>query len=357
LKRRRVFRPLPIILALVWSTPAEAENQRVLLVHAGAGDPITTHLVDELVAAGFSVEIVPSGDYDLATLAKEHSARAVVRVEASHRSIELWTDAISGVSRIDENPEEKGDLETLSLRAVEELRGKLLSAPPPPKDPIPTDPLPSPNSTKPQFNPDDHSSRTAPVRANEPRRPTWNADAQKATGSFYLRLIPVAMVHPGSGGLEAGGGAMIGARWMFLRRFGADLTGLAPIVPATMTSDVGNVNIAASAVLLGGWADVAHISQTFSFGIGAGAGGGVFHHYGQPTVDGIAARDGNVAYALPYARTGFAWAFLSNLSLRLDFLAAIATPRPVLRLPGRTSDVYFGQPLLTIGLGLDLKLK
>jgi hypothetical protein len=93
------------------------------------------------------------------------------------------------------------------------------------------------------------------------------------------------------------------------------------------------------------------------FGLGAGVGGGIFHHYGQPQTAGIEARDGNVAYGLPYARSALAWAITPNLALRADILAAIATPRPVLRLPGRPADVYFGQPLLTIGLGLDLKLK
>jgi len=86
-------------------------------------------------------------------------------------------------------------------------------------------------------------------------------------------------------------------------------------------------------------------------------GGGVFPHYGQPQMSGIEARDGNVAYGLPYARTAVIWAISPSLALRADVLGAIATPRPVLRLPGRTADVYFGQPLLTIGLGLDLKLK
>lgn len=342
----------------MWVKTARAENQRVLLVHAGASDPITTQLVDELVAAGFSVEIIPAGNYDLATLAAERHARAVFRIEASRRSIELWTDAKSGVIHIDEKPQEKGDLATLSLRAVEELRGKLLSTPPQTKDTIPKDPLPAPNIDPTRQIPTDNgSSRTAPIRPDEPQRPNWNVASNKAGGALYLHVSPVAMVHPGSGGMGAGMGITAGIKWMFLRRFGADFVGLAPIMPAKITSDVGNVNIAASALLVGGWADVAHFSPTLTWGLGAGAGGGVFHHYGQPTADGIAARDGNVAYALPYVKSALAWSFASNVALRVDFLAAVATPRPVLRLPGRTSDTYFGQPLLTIGLGLDLKLK
>jgi hypothetical protein len=72
---------------------------------------------------------------------------------------------------------------------------------------------------------------------------------------------------------------------------------------------------------------------------------------------GIEARDGTVAYALPYVRSAITWALTPNIALRADVLGAIATPRPVLRLPGRTTDVYFGQPMLTFGLGIDLKLR
>lgn len=357
MKNRFLFQTLVAFAALALTTSARSENQRVLLVHAGASDPMTTHLVDELIAAGFSVEVIPAGDYDVAALAKERHARAVVRVEPSHRGIALWTDTKATTVRIEEKPEEKGDLATLSLRAVEELRGELLAAPPPPKDPIPTEPPPPPELGNPARVPIDTEPRTGPVRPVEPRHPRLPVETGKPLGHFWLHMAPSAIVHPGSGGMSAGATGMLGGRWMFLQSFGAELFGTFPIAPSTVTSPAGNVNIAASAILLGGWVDVVRPAKTIVWGLGAGAGGGVFHHYGQPQTAGIQARDGNVAYALPYVRTALIWSILPSMALRADLLAAIATPRPVLRLPDRNADVYFGQPLLTIGLGLDLKLK
>lgn len=339
-------------------TIASAESARVLLVHAGSSDPITAHLVDELVALGFTVEIVPLGDYDLATLAKRRNARAVMRVEPSRRGIEVWTNNKGESIRIDENPAEKGDLATLSLRAVEELRGQLLATATHSGE-TRRDGPPTPQADEKQWSlPDiDAKPRTDPIRPSEPQKPRNRTDAIKSWGQFWLHIAPAAIVHPGSGGMSTGATVLLGARFMPLSRFGADLVAFVPIIPSTVGSPVGNVNIAASGVLLGGWVDVFRPVPTLVFGLGAGVGGGGFHHYGQPQASGIEARDGNVAYGLPYARSAITWAITSNMSLRADVLAAIATPRPVLRLPGRTSDVYFGQPLLTIGLGLDLKLK
>lgn len=346
-------------MAFALATNARAESPRVVLVHSGAGDPVTAHLVDELVALGFTVEIVPPGHYELAALARERHARAVVQVEPSRRGIALWTDNKHGVLKIEENPEEKGDLATLSLRAVEELRGQLLTGPV--DSPVPTpDKPPTPPATeqRPAILPPDGSSPIAgPIRPSEPLRPRGLVEPSKPSGQLWLHVAPAAMVHPGSGGIGAGATALLGGRWMFLRRFGADLAVIVPVVPSTITSPVGNVNISASAVMLGAWIDVLRPVPTLVWGLGAGAGGGVFHHYGQPQASGVEARDGNVAYGLPYARTALTWSISPSLALRADVLAAMATPRPVLRLPGRTSDAYFGQPLLMIGLGLDLKLK
>jgi hypothetical protein len=364
LKTRIVLRAIVVIAALVMPTIARAESARVLLVHAGSSDPITAHLVDELVALGFTVEIVPLGDYDLATLAKRRNARAVMRVEPSRRGIEVWTTSKGGSIRIEEKPAEKGDVATLSLRAVEELRGQLLAAtmhsgetrrdePPTPDNPH-TPQADEKGWSLPNI---DAKPRTDPVRPSEPRRIREEAEAKKSGGQFWLHIAPAAIVHPGSGGMSTGATVLLGARFMPLPRFGADLVAFVPIIPSTITSPGGNVNIAASGVLLGGWIDVFRPLPALGIGIGAGVGGGIFHHYGQPRTSGIEARDGNVAYGLPYARSAMTWAITTNMALRADVLAAIATPRPVIRLPGATADVYFGQPLLTIGLGLDLKLK
>lgn len=336
--------------------PAAAENPRVLLVHAGSGDSLTPHLVDELVAAGFTIEIVPAGEFEPKTLATARGARAIIHVEPATHTIDLWTDTKNASTHILEKPEERGDLATLSLRAVEVLRGQLLANPAPIKEYGPDEPRPVP-SNGPILLPPEKKPLVAPVRPKEPKRIPHLRDAGNESGRIWLHIAPSALIHPASGGIRSGGSVLFGLRWMFLPRFGLDIIGSAPILPSTVASPVGNVNVAASALLAGGFADVYRPTPRLNFGLGAGIGAGLFHHYGQPQTSGIEARDGNVAYALPYVKTSVGWAITRQLSVRADLLTAVATPRPMLRLPGRTSDVPFGQPLLMIGLGLDLKLQ
>lgn len=357
MKARFFLQTVWAILTIALATrQAAADNPRVLLVHAGAGDPLTPHLVDELVAAGFSIEIVPAREFDPGTLAKSRGARAIVRVEPSTHEIDLWTDSKNTLTHIREKPEEKGDLATLALRAVEALRGQLLVNPAPINEYGPDEP-PQVPPIAPISLPPPRKPLVEPVRPSEPKRIPEPRNRVNESGRVWLHVAPSALVYPGSGGIRSGGSALFGLRWMFFPRFGLDVIGSAPIVPSVVASPVGNVNVAASALLLGGIADIYRPTPRLNFGLGAGIGPGLFHHYGQPQMDGIEARDGNVAYALPYAKAAVSWAIASQLSLRADLLSAIATPRPVLRLPGRSTDVYFGQPLLMIGLGLDLKLQ
>jgi len=357
LKARFFFQTASAVLTIALATRlAAADNPRVLLVHAGAGDPLTPHIVDELVAAGFTIEIIPAGDFDAKTLAKSRQARAIVRVEPVTHGIDLWTDTKDSLTHISEKPEEKGDLATLSLRAVEALRGQLLSSPSPTNEYAPNE-SPLPPLDTPITLPDPKKPIVAPVRPSEPKRIPKTRERGYETGRVWLHIAPGAAIHPASGGIRSGGTALFGLRWMFFPRFGLDIIGSAPIVPSVVASPVGNVNVAASALLIGGIADIFRPTPRLNFGLGAGIGPGLFHHYGQPQTAGIEARDGNVAYALPYVKTAVAWAVTSQFSLRADLLSAIATPRPVLRLPGLSSDVFFGQPLLMIGLGLDLKLQ
>jgi hypothetical protein len=357
LKPRFFLQTASVVLTLALATRlAAADGPRVLLVHAGAGDPLTPHLVDELVAAGFTIEILPAGDFDPKSVAKSRRARAIVRVEPVNHGIDLWTDTKDSLTHISEKPEEKGDLATLSLRAVEALRGQLLSSPIPIDEYAPPE-APLPPLDKPITLPEDKNPLVTPVRPREPKPITKSKPQINESGRVWLHVAPAAMIHPASGGIRSGGTGLFGLRWMLFPRFGLDIIGSAPIIPSVVASPVGNVNVAASALLVGGIADIYRPTPRLNFGLGAGIGPGLFHHYGQPQTAGIEARDGNVAYALPYIKTAVAWAITSQFSVRADLLSAIATPRPVLRLPGRADDLFFGQPLLMIGLGLDLKLQ
>lgn len=369
---RRLFALLAVLVVLAGgSGPARgAENTRVLLVFAGAGDAVSAHLVDELVALGLTVEIAPTGELDLAALGKARSARAVLRVMPSKRGIEMWVEGSTAPARIDEQGGESGDAAALALRAVETLRGRLLSlkgaeGEPKPSGPAEEKPTPDkpiadePHLDKPNPLPPLVPSTLPmgrPLRA--PERPTPSPPAPGARGPsrFSMRLGPALLVQP-AGGISAAGTAVVGARFMASPRLGVDVVALVPVVPSTIESPEGRVQLAAAAALVGGHLELLDPRGAFGVGVGAGLGAGMLSHFGQPGTARVEARDGSAAYALPYARLGFVWRALSNVGICADVLGAVATPRPVFRLPGRTTDAFFGQPLVSIGLGLEVSLR
>lgn len=345
---------------------ARAEGPRVILVRAGAGDPVSAHMVDELLTLGITVEIVPAGDPDLAKLGRARSARAVLRVTPSRRQVEVWVEGTSGATRIDETPDEQGDAAALALRAVETLRGRLLTAPSPVRDepvrdePAPDNPIPD-NPPEPPRAPPISSGissgpRPTPV-ATPTSPPQTTATPPLRPDALSLRIEPALLVQPLSGGISAAGTALLGARYRAAPRVGVDLWVLVPVLPASLASTDGRVQLATAAALAGGSLDLLPRPGRFELMMGAGIGAGMLSHFGQPSSARVEAHDGTVPYALPYARVGFGWRALPGLNLSADVLGAVATPRPVLRLPGRENDAYFGQPLLAFGLGISVALR
>lgn len=345
---------------------AFAEGDRVLLVHAGPGDPVASHLIDELVALGLTVEIAPSVEQDLVALGKARGAHAALRVMRPKRSVELWVEGSSELVLIAPLPSEGGDGGALALRVVESLRGRLLAlnkpdkaqANPPPSEPVLPE-APPPSLTQPIVplvlpGPTDEVSSGRPRPFSLPIVPVLRSPRPMR---FALRVEPSLLAHPRSGGISAAGTTVVGARLGVYQRIFVDASVLVPVLPSTVESSEGRVQLSVFGAFAGGFVDLLEPSSRIGLGVGGGLGAGVVSHFGQPGTGRVAAVDGSVPYAMPYVRVGFAFRILPAVSFCADGLAAVATPRPVFRLPGQTNDVYFGQPLLSFGLGLEVALR
>jgi hypothetical protein len=368
--RARTLAALALLALSSGATAARAEEIRVLLIPSGAGDPVAAHVLDELVALGLTVEVTPAATQELADLAGGRRVRAVLRVSPSRRAIDLWVDSAAGVERIEEPPEAPGAA-GLALRAVELLRGRLLSVQQPATATasvearaLPPIPAALPGAATPP-PPGPAVAAQAPARAGDfPQARTSSAAPDQPAAPLppvlhtrlSLQVGPGVVVHPGSG-ISAGGMAVGGARWMLTPRWGGDFLALVPVVPAIVASEEGRARLSAVVIGAGAWATLLDPAHPIAMGVGFGLGAGFLSYYGQPETPRVRGRDGTVPYFLPFARWGMAWRALPPLSLRADAVAGVAAPRPVIRVAGRGSDAIFGQPLLTFALGLEVAIR
>src|SRR5690606_360907 len=171
-----------------------------------------------------------------------------------------------------------------------------------------------------------------------------------------LHVGPGVLIYPG-GDISPGGTAIGGARWKLAERAGGELVAPVPVVPSAIESPQGRARLSAVVSGAGAWIDLLASALPVTMAAGAGIAAGFLSYYGQPDSGDVRARDGTVPYALPFARWGIAWRLYPPLALRGDLLAGVAAPRPVIRLAGRESDVAFGRPLVSFGIGVEVAIR
>lgn len=373
---------------------ARADPLRVLVISRGAGDPVTAHLLNELVSLGITVEITPALEGDLAELARARRADAALRVAPSRKAVSLWVDASRrpGAGEalpeqlIHEPPGDPGDAaSSLALRAVEILRARLLiidvarggkqdqpneiddkSSPPvgaapgaplseaqaaPRSAPLPraVSPAPPPRLSSALF-PSAPSNQGGSVEPSSPA-----AAPARPTRVLTLYITPTVLAHPG-GGLSLAGAALGGVRWMFSPRVGGDFMVLAPVVPAFIEAPEGRVRISTTALGAGAFFDLLPRALPVAAGVGVGAAAGFTSYDAEAETPNAKGLDGTIVHALAYGRLTLTWHALPPLGLRLDALTGFTTPRPVFKVYGRDSDAVFGRPMLGLGLGLEMSL-
>jgi len=345
------------LLLALHSTVAGAAEIRVLVISAGVGDPVTPRLLDELVSLGMTVEVTPALEGDLAALGRARHAGAALRVATSRRAIDVWVDSgpdpDARQQHVEEPLGEPGDqASALALRAVESLRGRLLRIDAPPMPPSPPDPAPAatPQPPKPAHSDRPVSSASTPARPAAAPAPTTNRFR------IALYLVPSVLTQPG-GGLPAAGGPLVGGRWLVTRRVGGELLVLATVVPATIDAPEGAVRISGAVTGIGAWVDLLDPTLPLAMGAGAGIGAGFLNYDAEATTANVRGRDGTIGYVFPYAHSALSWHVLPPLGLRADVAAGVARPRPVIQIVGRDSDAVFGQPMLTLGVGLEVLIR
>ncbi len=343
---------LPIAIAR-----AAGEPVRVVVVATGAGDPVAARLIDELIAGGVTVEVTAEQTDPAAVLARTRGARAVVRVEASRRAVRIWrNDSTTNPETLTAEP--GGDVDaaarSLALRVVEVLRPHLLPSEGPTASavasPWPPVPLPPPTA--------DPSASPAPIVAPTASAlvsavlppllpPRDTADAWPDSLSIYFS--PALLLHPTTP-IAPGAGALWGITKMVFPWAGVDICAIVPVVPGVLTTPAGQVKIAIGAIGAGALFRYPAGPSPITGWLGAGLAAGFIGYDAEVSSGAVRASDGVVAHALPYARAALEWRAWPSLGLRLDVIAGIARPRPVLQIAGQ-ADTRLEEPLLGISLG------
>ncbi len=340
---------LTLVLGVPADAQADAPRARVLLVPPGPGDALAARLLDELFAAGIAVEIVPSPGGDAAALAARWGVDAVLRVDPASRGVTVWVVPLDPAEppeqRVDPAPGRSDRIAEIALRSVEVLRGKLLrvervrrdreaSAPLPPRPvlPVPAVAPPRPVAVTAAL-PDTSAVPVAPVRR------------------VALYVGPAITGSPGSG-VGAGGATLTGVRFLS-GHFGADAFALISVVPGVVEAEGGRVKLSTTAIGVGGWVEAFEPSAPLAIGGGVGVAGAFLGYEAQATSPAFVGRSGIVGYSLPFVRAALEWRAVRHFAVRLDALAGVAAPRPVVAV-GPDLVAHFGRPLIALALGAQM---
>jgi hypothetical protein len=332
---------------------ARAERPRIAVEHART-DAATRRVLAEVRNAGLDPVDVRTNDRsaDVSELADRYKAVAVLSIKKPNR-IELAVLSPDTREVIYASTVTSKGGTPASVRAAEELHGRLIDLPrreteeaPPPATVTPTpveletepDPPPPPVQAKtappeqepPELVPpeafDDVAKDEPAPRAPKPRGgkeppALWlAAGAGATTGALGLAQVPVMQVE---------------ARFEPMRYFSVSAFGLLPLAPQKVAASEGTATLSATVagVMLRGTAlDVGEV-----FRVSAGAGGGValVSMSGQassPRYDGQAT---SATTGIGVATIGMDARLLPWLALRADAIAGLAAYRPVVRFDGR----------------------
>ena len=156
------------------------------------------------------------------------------------------------------------------------------------------------------------------------------------------------------GGLGVAWHVAIAFAWMPHPLIGAHVWVLLPVAPAIVSGPEGEADIfpgLAGAGLRFRWVPDPALELRADVGVAAAmlamSGRGIPPFVG---------RTDEVFFAAPYVRVAGAWAFTQLVRLRADLTLGVATPGAAVEFAGREAATW-GQPLLVVGLGLDVALE
>lgn len=361
--KARLARTVALIVPalLLVASVVLAAGPRVVILGPAPEHPVVARARDELSILGFDVRVeVAQGAADLPAVAHRLGASAVARVTPA--SIELWVDpaAAAGAPPV-ETLRGGGDPAVLALRAVELIRARLLPVPviesidpaPPAKTSAPA-PSVSSQATAPAASAQQPAEAAPPPAAPSapPAPPADRAAASVAPrGRFAIHAAPAFLLSPG--GVPAAFHVRAGAEWALLPRLGLEAIGYLPVTAGAAAAGEGSVDVRAFDLGAGlrGLVTAPASDLGVAFGLGLSAMILIFRGHGTA---GWMSQSGTRAAFAPYAGATFAYRFHPRLSLRLDVVAAVVRPEPVVRVVGR-EIASFGQPAVFPSLGLEVR--
>ncbi len=354
---------LSLCATIAVAAQAQADGARVVLVGLGA-DPTVVRMRQELGVIGFEVEQVPAerAGRGLAAIGRFRKAAAVVRVSTTPPSIALWFDpATSGAGAgaapmpveltVDAELTGTSDPGLLALRAVELVRGRLLPVPAPPSaPPAPADarPIDGGGEAAPPASKIAPAPSSAP--ASEPRPVATHAVAGWSRDASIL-VAPAILASPG--GLPPAPAVLLGGRARLIDRAEIEAFAIVPTVGASAEDAPGKATLRLAAIAFGGAVELTPPrGRVFvTAGIGAGLALLFFAGEGTPPYQPVS---GARAAALPYAHLASGVAVGPRVGIRLDLIAGLLRPEPVLRVAG-ADLASFGSPAVLAAVGLEVR--
>ncbi|MBK8256665.1 MAG: hypothetical protein IPK82_28835 [Polyangiaceae bacterium] len=342
-------------------------SARVVVVPTGVGDPVAARLIDELIAAGVTVEVTAAESASLEAMGRGRGAAAAVLVEPSRRSVRIWwLNAPAGqVDTVlsDSQPDVDAAARSLALRTVELLRphwgtsasATSASAAVPAASAAaavaaaPSATAPIHGSTQAAGPPNGGPSGVGPTIVEKP-----DLNAGPWPDNLTIYISPMILLRPATP-LSPGGGGLWGFTKMVRPYFGVDVSALVPVVPSELSTANGKVKIADGAIGVALLARYPTKPSALHVWGGVGLAAGFMGYDAEVSSSAVQASDGIVAHALPMLRASLEWRAMPAVGVRADLFGAIARPRPVLEVVG-IGDVALEEPLVGLGLGVNVWL-
>ena len=371
--RARVRFSLALMLTLSAAGTSRAERPRIAVEHAKA-DAATRRVLAEVRNAGLDPVDVHTrdGSGDVSQLADRYKAVAVLSLKRAGR-IELAVLSPETREVIYESTVTSKGGTPASVRAAEELHGRLIDLPrreqaatSPPPDPVPPATVLLEESEA-HGEPSHEAPRAkqalpaeAPVAVAALRQRSPSADA----GENHLPP-PDASERPrlwaGAGlGAQTGIGnglqvpvARIEARFEPFHRFGLSVFGLLPVSAQNVAAPEGNAELEARIVggmLYATWLDVGNVLRASA---AAGGGAAIVSMSGRTSAIGLDGRSTSATTGMGLAAMGLSARVLPWLALRADGTFGLSAYKPVMRIDGREVATW-GPRMLALTGGFEI---
>jgi len=343
---------LSLVAALTTARTSGAERPRIAVEHSKS-DAATRRVLAEVRNAGLDPVDVHATERagDVSQLADRYRAVAVLSLKRAGR-IELAVLSPETREVIYESTVTSKGGTPASVRAAEELHGRLIDLPrreqaatPPPPDPVPATTVlleeseppsvprrepprvkhvaPEPRTEGPAFQ--DHvasADRGGNRRPGADERPRFwaGAGAGAQNGIGGLNQVPVIRAE---------------ARFEPIRHFGVSVFGLLPVMAQSVAAPEGSAELQARIVagmLQATWLNVGDVLRVST---GAGGGAAIVSMSGRATSAGLDGRSTSATTGVGVLAMGISARVLPWLALRADATGGLSAYKPVMRIDGR----------------------